>query len=309
LQCSGTVCASCITGYSVNSAGVCVLSCQLPCISCLDNLPTACTACQSGSGLSGNTCVLDLSCNNGSSCTDCGQGLNYVLVAGQCLGCPTIANCVQCSSTNSYLCAICRSGFYLNSSGLCIACPSSCTNCLSGSVCTGCAAGFTLPGDSTRGRCRACRSPCATCASSATYCTSCLTGFSKVGWKCRNNSYVDFSVTLSTNASFIFADLDTIVSFILTILNESLTNIHKVTFHKIKDGSAVVGGSVDSTTLPTSTAAAMLATGFSSGGSVGSFPVVSSSVTVYGGSDSDNVGVIVGATIGAVAGLGIFLVM
>jgi hypothetical protein len=196
-----------------------VLSCQLPCISCLDNQPTACTACQSGSSLSGNTCVLNLTCNSNSSCTDCGQGLNYVLVAGQCLSCPTIANCVQCSSTNSYLCKICQSGYYLNSSGLCIACSSSCTNCLSGSVCTGCAVGYTLPGSDSRGRCLACKSPCATCASSTTYCTSCLTGFSKVGWKCRNNSYVDFSVTLNTNASFIFADLDTIVSFILKILN------------------------------------------------------------------------------------------
>ncbi len=72
---------------------------------------------------------------------------------------------------------------------------------------------------------------------------------------------------------------------------------------------------MDSTTVSTSTAAAMLKSGFSSG-SVGSFPVVSSSVTVYGGpsdnsnnSNSSNVGVIVGATIGAVAGLGRYFVM
>ena len=37
LECSSTACVSCVGGYTLNSYSVCVLQCELPCVTCLDN--------------------------------------------------------------------------------------------------------------------------------------------------------------------------------------------------------------------------------------------------------------------------------
>jgi hypothetical protein len=156
-ECSNNVCAVCVDGYTSNSAGVCVTKCQLPCLTCQDNQPTYCLSCQSGSTVSGGVCALDLSCNADSSCSNCGQGLNYVLALSSagatCAACPSLANCVQCDSVNNYKCSICKNSFYIDAAGVCNGCNSNCTSCKSSTVCTGCAPGFTLMEGYSEGTC------------------------------------------------------------------------------------------------------------------------------------------------------------
>jgi len=241
-QCNNGNCAVCVPGYSPNANGVCVLNCKLPCATCYDNQPSACLSCYSGSNLVGFGCQIDLSCNNGSTCTDCGQGLGYILVAGQCLGCSQLSNCVQCSQTNSELCAICSTGFFVNSSSLCGVCPSRCSSCVSEIACTSCAIGYTLAEGQSQGQCLACQSPCASCIGSQTYCTSCVGGYTKKGWKCQNNQYVGFTISFSTNGSDVFNQLDTIIRDLLVYLHEDPTNFHAITFETLKDGSFTGSG-------------------------------------------------------------------
>jgi hypothetical protein len=130
-ECGNGLCASCIPGYQPNSFGVCVLTCKLPCATCADNQPLTCLSCYSGSILSGSTCQIDLSCNINSTCTDCGQGLNYILVGSTCMSCSSIDHCIQCSQSNSDLCAICSKGYFTNGTSGCGACPIICNSCVS----------------------------------------------------------------------------------------------------------------------------------------------------------------------------------
>ncbi len=123
LTCSdGNTCSACVPGMTPNSNNVCILNCQLPCITCLDNQPTKCTSCYYGSTLSGNTCVFDASCNDTSSCTDCGQGLNLYLDGSECYTCPAIANCLQCSTSDADNCARCANGYFIDSDYTCTQC-------------------------------------------------------------------------------------------------------------------------------------------------------------------------------------------
>jgi len=154
-SCSSGKCAICISGYRPNSAGVCVKNCELPCATCVDNRPKVCTGCYSGSVLSGTNCAIDLSCNDHGNCTDCGQGTGYILIGASCLRCGNIQNCVQCSQTNSQLCAICNNGYFINGT-ICSSCPSSCISCISSTTCTGCQLGYTLSSSVTQGQCMKC---------------------------------------------------------------------------------------------------------------------------------------------------------
>lgn len=106
IKCSDNKCAVCTSNYQPNSNGVCVAACSVSCLTCADNQPNYCLSCQSGSAVVNGVCALDLSCNSDSSCTDCGIGLNYVLVfdgtGNICDPCPSLSNCVQCDSVNNY---------------------------------------------------------------------------------------------------------------------------------------------------------------------------------------------------------------
>ena len=122
---SATICDVCIPGYTTNAQGACIMKCELPCLGCQEGHPTLCTSCQKGSVLNQTTkrCEIDLSCNNHSNCSSCGQGLNHILVefatGATCDQCPNITNCIQCDYVNTYSCAICTKGFFSNSSGQC----------------------------------------------------------------------------------------------------------------------------------------------------------------------------------------------
>jgi hypothetical protein len=198
LACSdANTCSACVPGMTPNSNNVCVLNCQVPCITCLDNQPTMCLSCYYGSTLSGNTCVFDSSCNGTSSCTDCGQGLNLYLDGTNCLACPTISKCIQCSSSNVDNCARCDNEYFVDTTSTCTLCPTQCTGCISTTICTTCVSGYTLPSDLGAGSCTACSSPCATCQGSSTYCLSCVDGYTKESWKCQRNKYVGFTFVLN----------------------------------------------------------------------------------------------------------------
>ena len=101
--CNNDICSTCFPGFQPNDAGVCVLQCFVPCQTCKDNQPSVCLSCYSGAIYSNatNSCSLDLTCSNSSTCSDCGLGLNYILVSGSCMACPTIENCIQCSSSQT----------------------------------------------------------------------------------------------------------------------------------------------------------------------------------------------------------------
>ncbi|CAM6002589.1 unnamed protein product [Sphagnum balticum] len=73
-------------------------------------------------------------------------------------------------------------------------------------------------------------------------------GYTKQSWKCQNNNYVGFQITLNANAATVFGAIDQIVAAFLTATGESSGNLDAVTFTTFTSGSTIVGGSFTSTT-------------------------------------------------------------
>lgn len=285
-SCSKGYCAICIDGYHPNSVGVCVMDCELPCATCTDNKPTQCLSCFGGSNLSGKTCVQDLSCNNYKNCTSCGQGNGYILLGAYCYSCSPISKCIQCRTTNISACSLCENGYYINSVDTCSACPSKCISCISEKVCLSCREGYTFAEGFTSGRCLSCTSPCKTCSGSQTSCASCVSGYSKTGWKCESNKNVGFKINLNgDNLATLLLKIDQIVIELLKLLKISETNIEAITFASIKKGSIILVGTAtpptisDTSVLDSSTA---LTSGLTSSTSIGGLSVSSSSITPNG---------------------------
>ena len=285
---SATSCAYCEDGYSVSStSSLCVAECQLPCLTCADNNPSYCLSCPVNAEAVNGACVANFTCNSTSTCTDCGYGLNYIFApisttTAVCAPCPDLPNCIQCDDVDNYVCSICKNGYYLNDNLACSACNSNCTSCWSDTICTGCAPGWTLKKGQTEGRCRACESPCLTCKGKTKYCTSCVAGFTRFGWKCRNNTGTSFTFVLSIAPSVFLGDIDNFVCRILEVLNGfNVTNLTdcdqaEVTFSNIAAGSTSVSGTSSSGSTSN------LASGATVGGSLGGSTIISSSVTSYG---------------------------
>lgn len=240
LECSGSSCILCRKGFSSNSNGVCVSKCEVSCVTCMSSQPSVCLVCQSGSTLVSGKCVLDISCNANNSCTSCGQGIGYFLVpvssvGGYCSQCPNITNCLQCNPNNAFYCLLCANGYFLETNGTCTSCSSNCTYCSSNTTCTACSPGWTLVGNTTRGMCLTCQSPCATCEESQVQCTSCMPGFTRKGWKCLSASGMGFEFVLNAAAMTVLADIDNIVTSILTILNQDTNETSIVVFESITE--------------------------------------------------------------------------
>ena len=111
------------------------------------------------------TCTLSAiqSCSNG-----------YYLLNGVCLQCQN--NCMSCS--DSVTCSNCNDGFYLNSSGTCVACPiANCLNCPSTTICSQCSEGYS--GDNCEYFCEA---RCGLCYSGV--CFVCKEGFYMLNGSC-----------------------------------------------------------------------------------------------------------------------------
>ena len=179
--------------------------------------------CPANSYASNGQCVANFSCNADSSCSKCGSGLNYIYAptasGGECAPCPDIPNCIQCDTVVNTKCKICANEYYVEAAGTCAACHSNCTSCESNTICTGCKPGWTLKKGQTEGRCNPCVSPCATCKGKPNYCTSCVAGFTRMGWKCRNNTGTQFRLVFSALPSTILADIDNIACGIIAALN------------------------------------------------------------------------------------------
>ena len=253
---------------------------------------------------SNKECVPDLTCNTGKTCTECGRTLGYVPVAGECIPCSTITNCIQCTITNVELCQVCADGFYVDSLGQCTACASGCEICKSAETCLGCADGHTLSSDVNEGQCIACASPCLTCLGSSDFCLSCEPGFDPIGWKCQQQNYVLFSLLFSEAPAAVLADVDNIVTSLLGFLGKTKRNT--IVWLTFKAGSTNATGNYN-TASTESTALSDAITGSSS---IGSYSVISSSVTAVGGTTSSsddsgsNLGLILGTSIGGALLLG-----
>jgi hypothetical protein len=224
---NANTCDICQDGFTANSAGVCEVRCQLPCLTCSSTNPTLCLSCQSGSTLdtNTNTCVIDLSCNSNSSCITCGQALNYFLLpstgGATCQLCPVLSNCVQCDYIDPNSCAICAKGLYRNSTGHCVACTGNCIECRAPSVCSSCKAGFTLKQGFLEGECIACAFPCTTCIGSPFHCLTCASGTSRLGWTCRNTARYVFSFVLTDSISNVLVNIRPIKNGILQIMGST----------------------------------------------------------------------------------------
>jgi hypothetical protein len=60
--------------------------------------------------------------------------------------------------------------------------------------------GYTFADGFTKGQCLQCISPCLTCYGAQTYCTTCVSGFTKMGWKCQSNLNVGFRIIINANS-------------------------------------------------------------------------------------------------------------
>ena len=292
LQCSGSTCIVCSQEYTTNSNGICVLKCELPCVTCVDNHPTVCLTCQFGSHLIGSSCVLNTTCNSDNSCTYCGQGSGYYLVpvsiAGYCSQCPQIANCLQCSSSNPSSCSVCRSGFFRQADGSCSPCHSNCTVCISDITCTSCQLGWTIAESISEARCIPCVSPCATCDRLPNFCKSCLPGFIPVGQRCRNSTFVSFRIVLAVSINIVVGDIDSITIAIYLLLMPWKSNMTNSTFdtsiidlEEIYTGSTVITGAAASSEVDANTAASTLSAGLPNGLPGTPYTVTSSQVSVH----------------------------
>ena len=243
LTCKGASCVLCVEGLTPNSNNVCVPNCKLPCITCVDNQTSSCTSCQKGSTLINGTCVLDMACNNDSSCKYCGQGLNYFLnpmsaTGGKCLQCPSIPNCLQCNELFTSSCMICADGFFANTAGQCSPCPSNCSQCVNDKTCTACQTGWTLYDVSPEGQCFECKSPCASCIDEPWFCLSCVSGFTKKGWMCLNDSHLTFNFTLSARPLTILSEIDNVTDGLFSLLNYAHNDSSIITIGTVTETSS-----------------------------------------------------------------------
>lgn len=314
LECSSSsVCSLCKDGYTANAAGVCVIECELPCLTCADNQPSYCLTCPLYSNPVSGVCVPDFTCNATNSCTSgCGFGLNYYLdtTTVTCEMCKPMEGCIQCDTVITDKCSMCKNKYYIDESGICKMCSSTCAQCDGPHSCTKCAVGYTMKEGQTEGKCRACETPCASCEGDPKYCTSCVSGFTQQGWHCRNNSYVGFTIVINTTPDTILGDIDNVICKLLAMLQgtdptaaTSDCDKSKVTVNTIHFSSTVLTGSSSS---GTSTA---LSSGLSSGGL--GYTVTGSTVTSSTDTESSesNVGLIVGVVVGVIAAVVIVVVV
>jgi hypothetical protein len=135
-----------------------------------------------------------------------------------------------------------------------------------------------------------------------------MSGFTKKGWKCQNNTHVKFTFTLNDVPLNVLTNIDALVQQILRTCGENIANIDAVTFNTIQSGSTVVDGSVTTANTSPTVAASSLSSALAAN-SFGSYLVVSSSVSAQGVStvptddDKPKSGLIVGLAVGLTLGL------
>ena len=180
-----------------------------------------------------------LNCTGGV-CEVCPFG--YTLSGDNCLQCAN-TKCSRCLATNNQTCTSCYDGTYLNGT-TCVACPVGCETCSSGTHCTTCELGYTALSSPivTSVSCVKCSSPCAQCSGTSSTCTSCISGFTLVGWKCLSSFNYGFTVTLNTNLATFYTNYQGFLQAIATSVQTSEINVTTLT--SIATGSVIVNGNV-----------------------------------------------------------------
>lgn len=175
------VCTEPDQGYAFDIDGN-IVRCSDTCATCSATDATACTSCYGSSQLSGTSCVgcqdaNAVSCAGNTNWADkCIEGYSPVngkceACAEYCLSCGVAGagkcdatgcapgfvvltgttnctlcfnGCASCSTRNPSSCESCVPGEYLTSESKCTACPSVCLACTSATVCTSCISGYFL---------------------------------------------------------------------------------------------------------------------------------------------------------------------
>lgn len=230
-QCDSTGCLTCILGF-LPVSGVCVftndcsnyLGVDPNCASCnstniANSTSTICEGCLTGYYLVDNISCLPCpstcqSCSSYSVCLVCSPTFTYtdgvctcdalsnqVLNNSKCVSCGSLLpSCLTCNSTATPVgCTACLPTYYLNSSGICVECPSGCTTCYQNNSCTQCKPGFIYNSvaltctdsalcNSTQyfngSICTSCPSGCSSCVDSLT-CIACDLTYSLIDGICQ----------------------------------------------------------------------------------------------------------------------------
>jgi hypothetical protein len=139
--------------------------------------------------LSGGLC-LPRNCST-KKCTACPNA--QYLSAGQCLSCPSIFSCANCSAKDPLLCVNCIKNYYLESNGQCYACIAGCDSCISKYTCEKALPGYYL--NSAVSLPVKCPAACATCENDYV-CDSCDKDYTIYHKKCISAEAVRVNITV-----------------------------------------------------------------------------------------------------------------
>lgn len=134
------ICSACITGFHLNTSGVCVDKKSVTPVVNTSLFPiNGFAKCSIFATVSPTDDTYGL----GILCSTCDSGSRISF--GACIPC-TDTNCKTC---NAAACSICKSGHFLGSSS-CTSCSNNCDSCTSSNVCTTCEKGYKLESASCR---------------------------------------------------------------------------------------------------------------------------------------------------------------
>lgn len=201
---SSSKCTTCVSGFAVNGAGVCV-PCLSSCRECATQAPGQCLSCGDGLFLNSQQKCQQCStsfcstCSINDVCESCSSGYTLTSTFTCIKNCES--PCATCSASSPTQCTSCLAGYeidsttssctpvtqciggcnvcptgYVLSESICVQCTNSkCLRCSASdpSVCTSCINGLYLSSNQV---CTTCPSGCATCSSS-TNCLTCSSGF------------------------------------------------------------------------------------------------------------------------------------
>ncbi|BFU23647.1 protein kinase domain containing protein [Entamoeba histolytica] len=148
---NSAVCLVCKNKYYPNGSGCSTCASK----NCGDDCNTSngiCTTCINNyypiNGICKSCSTLDSNCQSCSDktriCLKCQRGFNLASNQTKCIKCENNIGCEFCDSTSAK-CGACKDKYYLNpSSHLCVACPSHCMKCVSGSKCISCEDSYIL---------------------------------------------------------------------------------------------------------------------------------------------------------------------
>ncbi len=248
-SCTATNCLTCFSQFVLTNNNtnnmVCTQTCPYPCASCLPTINTLCQSCLLGFYLNtkNNSCLLNPNATlPGSTAVYCGFGTYYNAGNSTCLPCGP--NCLRCVAGSANTCTSCMYGFYLAmGNSTCQPCNSSCLACSSQNTCLTCKPNYALvnlPLATNQIYCSLCSTPCLTCTSNPQECTSCLSGFTFIGFNCVSNFYYIFTITLSSSQQNFYNNYPYFMAQVLkglTTQNMRATIVNSLVFNSSTNSS------------------------------------------------------------------------